>query len=120
MTEDEYQKQILFDLNGLKETNKDGYYVKFEAREVKNSTQIPHGIKYSLTLHDRNNTRLIGYDNAHLVKMPTRKRYGARKIIAWDHKHRYSKDKGIPYEFDTVTELLFDFWNDVDKVLGGW
>lgn len=41
-------------------------------------------------------------------------------MTAWDHKHRDPKDKGMPYEFDTVPELLSDFWNDVDKITGGW
>jgi hypothetical protein len=121
MTEDDdFRKQILLDLNGLKDTNPKGYRVEFEAREVGTSKHRPHGLKYSITLHDRMGNRLIGYDNAHSVKKPTRKRYGARKIIAWDHKHRDPKDKGMPYEFDTVSELLSDFWNDVDTITGGW
>jgi hypothetical protein len=45
-----------------------GYWAKFEARRVPASPQMTHGIRYSLTLHDRNNTRVIGYDNAHAVK----------------------------------------------------
>ena len=40
-----------------------GYWTKFEARRVPISAQMPHGIRYSLTLHDRNNTRVLGYDN---------------------------------------------------------
>jgi hypothetical protein len=53
---------------------------------------MPHGIRYSLTLHDRNNTRVIGYDNAHAVK-PSRKKFGAVKTT-WDHAHRNSNRQG--------------------------
>jgi len=37
-----------------------GYWIKFEAHQVNPSVSIPHGIKYSLTLHDKNNQRVIG------------------------------------------------------------
>jgi hypothetical protein len=50
---------------------------------------MPHGVKYSLSLHDRNNARILGFDNAHGIK-PKRKKYGARKIT-WDHKHQREK-----------------------------
>ena len=55
-----------------------GYWVKFEAKVVEASENIPHGVRYSLTLHDKNNHRIIGYDNAHSYK-PSSFRYGARK-----------------------------------------
>ena len=45
-----------------------GYWVKFEVKVVTKSKTIPHGIKYSLTLHDKSNQRVIGYDNAHSFK----------------------------------------------------
>lgn len=54
-----------------------GYWTKFEVRNVKATSQIPHGIKYSLTLHDNNNRRILGYDNAHAIK-PMRKQCAAR------------------------------------------
>ena len=30
--------------------------------------EIPHGIRYNLTLHNRHNKRVMGFDNAHAVK----------------------------------------------------
>jgi len=36
--------------------------------ELKKAKHIPHGIKYSLTLHDKYNKRIIGFDNAHAFK----------------------------------------------------
>lgn len=42
------------------------------------SVEMPHGIKYSLTLHDRRNHRVIGYDNAHSFK--SLKNMGLKKL----------------------------------------
>ena len=44
------------------------YWIKFEAYQVEPTKKIPHGVRYSLTLHDKNNNRVIGYDNAHSFK----------------------------------------------------
>lgn len=90
-----------------------GYWTKMEARRVRETDKVPHGIRYSLTLHDRNNTRVLGYDNAHAVK-PSRKKFGAVKTT-WDHTHRINRVE--PYEFESVAQLLEDFWNEVDRFL---
>lgn len=90
-----------------------GYWTKFEVRRVARSDKIPHGIRYSLTLHDRNNNRVFGIDNAHGFK-PERKKYGARRT-AWDHQHR--REKVLPYEFESPEALLTDFWTEVDRIL---
>jgi hypothetical protein len=90
-----------------------GYWVKFEARRVAPSTESPHGIRYSLTLHDRDNKRVLGFDNAHAVN-PGRKRFGARKIT-WDHRHR--QDKVAAYEFETAGQLLDDFWREAEQAM---
>jgi hypothetical protein len=94
----------------------DGYWIKIEARKVEPDAHVPHGIRYALTLHDRYGTRLLGYDNAHAVKPPRRRRYSGRRL-AFDHKHRHSRDKGVAYEFTSVDQLLKDFFNEVDRVL---
>ncbi len=59
-----------------------GYWTKFEVYQVNPNEHIPHGIRYSLTLHDKYNHRVLGFDNAHGIK-PIRKRYGDRKVT-WD------------------------------------
>lgn len=91
-----------------------GYWTKFEVRKVSPSEQIPHGIRYSMTLHDRDNRRIIGYDNAHAVK-PKRKKYGANRVV-WDHKHQNNFVEA--YEFESAGQLLEDFWNNVNKIIG--
>ena len=78
--------------------------------------QIPHGIRYSLTLHEPYGKRILGYDNAHAVKAPKKFKYAGR-IQAYDHKHRHISNKGMPYEFKDAQQLMIDFFADVDRVL---
>lgn len=103
----------LLDLNGEMFPMENGYWTKFEARKVEPNIHIPHGIKYSLTLHDDQNRRILGYDNAHGIK-PERRRFAARRTI-WDHKH--DREKIEQYEFESAGKLMEDFWNDVHEVL---
>ncbi len=83
---------------------------------IEPNEHVEHGVRYSLTLHDANNTRVAGFDNAHAVQIPRRrKKYGARKT-ARDHKHKL--ERVFPYEFESPGQLLEDFWTEIDKVLG--
>lgn len=109
-----YDLETLLNLNGEIYPLENGCWTKFEACQVKSSTQLPHGISYCLTFHDKNNRRIIGFDNAHAIK-PKRKKYGARKVT-WDHKHQL--EKIFPYEFESASQLLEDFWEAVETYLG--
>lgn len=93
-----------------------GYWIKIEAWTVDSSIDIPHGIRYSLTLHEPYGKRIIGYDNAHAVKPPKKFKYAGRRL-PYDHQHRHVSDKGIPYEFKDAYQLLSDFFLEVDRVL---
>lgn len=104
---------VLLQLDGEIFPMDNGYWTKIEAKKVESNEHIPHGIKYSLSLHDPNNTRILGYDNAHAVK-PKRKKYGAKRL-AWDHRHE--RENVEPYEFDDAVQLLEDFWTDVEIIL---
>ena len=90
--------------------------MKFEAWEVEISEQVPHGIRYSLTLHDKYGKRILGYDNSHAVKLPKKFKYVGQRL-AYDHQHRHASDKGVPYEFKDASQLLSDFFAEVDKVI---
>ena len=87
-----------------------GYWVKYEVKKVRITPQIPHGIRYSLTLHDRNSTRILGYDNAHRIKQQGKNKFRGRRII-WDHKHK--NQKIFPYEFESAGQLIENFWKEV-------
>lgn len=106
----------LLDLNGSIFDQGNGYWIKLEAWQVDASKEIPHGIKYSLTLHGPYGTRILGYDNAHAVKPPKKFKYAGR-IMPYDHRHRHVSDKGVPYEFKDAQQLLSDFFSDVDHAL---
>ena len=89
-----------------------GYWVKFEAKLVDVSSAIPHGVKYSLTLHDKRNYRVIGYDNAHSFK--SNKKYGAKKET-YDHIHK--KMDIVAYEFESASQLIEDFWSSAEHYM---
>lgn len=93
-----------------------GCWMKFEAWQVEPTDEIPHGIRYCLTLHDRYGKRILGYDNSHAVKLPKKFKYAGRRL-AYDHKHRHATDKGVPYEFTSAAQLLEDFFAEADRVL---
>jgi hypothetical protein len=93
-----------------------GYWVRIEAWRVNATEEIPHGVRYALTLHEPHGKRILGYDNAHAVKQPRRYKYAGRRM-PYDHKHRHAKDKGVPYEFQDAQQLLIDFFEEVDRVL---
>ncbi|WP_035242243.1 toxin-antitoxin system TumE family protein [Desulfobacter vibrioformis] len=104
----------LLDLDGEIFPMDNGYWVKFTAKQIHPDQHAPHGIRYSMSLHDRHNTRIIGFDNAHAVKSNRKKGFAGR-IVTWDHQHNL--DKVEPYTFDTSGQLLEDFWAAVDEYL---
>ena len=106
--------ETLLEMDGEVFPMDSGYWTKIEARRVDPSPQIPHGIRYSLTLHDAHNGRVIGYDNAHGIK-PKRKGYAGRRV-AWDHRH--DRETVENYEFSSAGQLMEDFWDDVNRTMG--
>ena len=94
-----------------------GYSVKMDVSRVNITPEMPHGIRYSLTLHAPDGTRLIGFDNAHSVKPVGGCYTHAGKKFPYDHRHRHATDKGVLYEFNTAYELLSDFYAEVSRVL---
>jgi hypothetical protein len=106
-------KNVLLDLHGQILDQEDGYWVKIEAWEVTVTTAIPHGIRYSLTLHNPKGVRILGYDNAYSAKSVS---YANRKL-PYDHRHRCVADLGTSYQFKDAYQLMKDFFEDVDKAL---
>lgn len=87
------------------------HWVKFVVKRVPPSPRRPHGLSYSLTLHDETGKRLLGFDNAHAA--PASKGRGRRLIL--DHRHRLRTIR--PYEYRDAATLLADFWAEVEAVL---
>jgi hypothetical protein len=101
---------ILLDLNGqvLIVDPDGGYWVHIVATRVSLSSEKPHGLDYSLTLHGPDGARLVGFDNAHPVN-------GHRRGEPQDHRHRLRTIKA--YEYRDAATLFADFWDAVDAVL---
>lgn len=98
----------LLELDGSVFEQEAGFWMKIEAKRVDPTEFIPHGIRYSLTLHNGYGKRVLGYDNAHAVN-PSGKFKLAGQRVPYDHKHRSASDKGVPYTFDSAQALLEDF-----------
>lgn len=106
----------LLDLDGSILDQGDGYWIKIVARQVEPSAGIPHGVSYSLTLHEPYGERILGFDNAHAIRPPKKFKYAGQRF-SYDHKHRHARDQGVPYEYTTAHQLLADFFDEVDRVL---
>ncbi len=90
-----------------------GHWVKFVVVRSEVSPERPHGLDYSLTLHAPDGARLVGFDNAHPVRV--RRGPGTRRRAESDHRHRLRTIR--PYEYRDAATLLEDFWREVDEVL---
>ena len=82
---------------------------------VEATSERPHGLSYSFTLHAPDGARLIGFDNAHAVE--TRRGRFRRRPRASDHWHRTESDPGRPYAFKDAETLIDDFLDEVERVL---
>ena len=90
-----------------------GHWVKFMVHRTDVTPERPHGLSYSLTLHAPDGNRLVGFDNAHPVKM----RRGSQLLQRpeYDHKHRL-RFVGA-YDYRDAATLLAAFWSEVEIVL---
>jgi len=117
MSEDrDHGLETLLDLDDVVIDQDNGFWVKFDVSRTTATKERPHGLRYSLTLHDKYGKRLMGFDNAHAVKLPKKYKYSGR-VIEFDHHHRHSLDSGIPYEFKDAYQLIQGFFAKVDEVL---
>ena len=105
--------EALLDLDGMTYYYDSGHWIKYEAYKVTPCPEIPHGIRYSLTLHEPGGHRLFGIDNAHRF-VPLRKTFAARKVT-WDHMHQ--REIVLPFDFESVNQLLDEFEQGIDAVL---
>lgn len=111
---------ILLEFSGESFYDESGYWWKIKAYKVTASTNIPHGIRYELTLHDKTNRRIMGFDNAHPPKLTSSsKRKGRYRgtIHHWDHWHQHAKDPGIAYEFESAEQLMADFFDQINQII---
>jgi len=104
---DDHELEFLLDLDGVEFRLLNGHVIKIEARTVADTRSRPHGIKYSLTLHDASGQRIYGMDNAH----------GIARQPEFDHRHLYGRGKIVGYAYRGPAELLADFYREVERIL---
>src|SRR5262249_3952599 len=93
----EYTLEFLLAFDGHTHHLDKRYRIEFDISPVAATTARPHGLSYSFTLHAPDGTRLIGFDNAHVVA-PMGSRF-KRSPQTSDHWHRTQDDPGRPYMF---------------------
>lgn len=111
----EHTLEFLLGFDGRVHWLEEDYCLKFRIRRVTPTLKRPHGLRYSLTLHDPAGTRLLGFDNAHVAQAES-SRFKRRPGVA-DHWHRTDTDPGRPYEFVDAETLLQDFFREVNRIL---
>jgi len=89
------------------------YRIEIKERRTDVTPERPHGLSYSLTLHDSHGERILGFDNAHPV--PASRGPGGKKHKFHDHRHRYNKTR--IYRFVDTEKLITDFYQAVDQIL---
>jgi hypothetical protein len=57
--------EMLLDLDDYTVVLEEGFWVKMEVKRVQSNSGKPFDIKYSLTLHNPEGGRILGFDNAH-------------------------------------------------------
>ncbi|HEY4774217.1 MAG TPA: DUF6516 family protein [Xanthobacteraceae bacterium] len=73
----------------------------------------PHGIAYSLTLHEPGGRRVFGVDNAHLVR--STRGPGGRSAARRDHLHRGEAVR--TYVYRDADTLMDHFWREVVAIV---
>ena len=91
-----------------------GHWVKFVVKRVDETPARPHGLSYSLTLHDASGERLVGFDNAHAVAAQSGP---SARVVARPHDHKHRLRTVRPYDYHDAASLLADFWKEVEAVL---
>ena len=81
MTAIDQELEFLLSLDGSEFRFGAGHVVRIAAARVVATKSRPHGIKYSLTLHDAAGRRIYGLDNAHGIR---------RREAEYDHRHIFT------------------------------
>ena len=108
----------ILDLHRQKIGYDNGYWVSIRAVRIDPDEHRPDGLQYSLTLHDENGDRILGYDNSHAVDVTSGPARKSKRTSRSDHIDRRGK-RSLPYTFTTPFKLLEDFFAEVDAILKG-
>ncbi len=109
--------QSLLDLDGERFLIDEvlGLWVKFDVKRVPVTRERPHGIRYSLTLHNRLNERILGFDNSHALRLLGKKNVDSFRV--YDHWHSNGTNQGKRYCYVNSAKLLEDFYSEVHRAI---
>jgi hypothetical protein len=93
-----------------------GYWVTCRVTEVPVSKERPHGFQYAFSLHDSNDDRILGYNNAHAVDVASGPARRSKRPVAWDHISRRD-GRAVAYKFSSPYQLVADFFAEVERIL---
>ncbi|CAO3416129.1 hypothetical protein [Azospirillum endophyticum] len=116
MIDDQWGLRTLLDMDGQRGEVGGGYWFKIEAHAVPPSRAVPHGVKYSLTLHVMEGPRIFGIDNAHAPKV-TGERRGPGRVRRIEYDHQHLGQKVSFYEYVSAQDLPTDFFAKVDAIV---
>jgi hypothetical protein len=106
----------LLDLHLFRIGYDNGYWATIRVFQVARDEGRPHGLQYSLTLHDEGGDRILGYDNSHAVDVATGPGKRSRRPKAFDHIDRRGR-RSSAYAFTTPFKLLEDFLAEVERII---
>jgi hypothetical protein len=112
-SDDDAGLSYLLDMDGWVSEVGGGFLIRARVHRTEASDSAPHGISYSLTLHEPGGQRVIGYDNAHSFV----KKRGMKRITGLTRDHRHYRNLTEAYPFTSAARLLEDFWADVERFL---
>ncbi len=111
----DYELDALLALDRTSYEWRQGYVLEFSAWRVSPPPQRPHGLRCALVLRRKTDGKvLVRYDSAH--GLCRQGRGYSRKASAHDHRHKGSKVR--PYAYTSPSQLLEDFFADVQEVIG--
>ncbi len=84
-----------------------------KAKRTDVTPERPHGLSYSLTLHNEKHERILGFDNAHPV--PANRGPSGKQHKFHDHRHKYEKTR--IYKFEETSKIISDFYAAVDQIM---
>ena len=87
--------------------------MKILARRVPRDPVRPHGVRYTLTLHEPGGQRVFGIDNAHSVRIGG----GPASRSSTSHDHVHHGEVVRPYVYCDAETLMDDFWLRIAAIL---
>lgn len=114
--QDDWDIEWLLSLDRQRVGIENGYWWTVRVSKVEPSQERPHGLKYSITLHDSHDDRVLGFDNSHPIDVASGPARKSKRRTEYDHKDVRGKDSES-YEFTSPERLIEDFFAEANAYL---